>query len=112
MVAKAKTGELVGRFVPHEGHLALRAIKDNKTPGGLVLPEAVKTSSKTIVATVLRAGPNCAHYKTGDTVVVHGGAAVRQVELGWDDADKFVVVKEDQVIGRLDEAAAEVDRPA
>lgn len=105
MVAKVPTDRTIDRFVPHGNNLCVQPNKESKTKGGLILPDVLKTSGKTIVATVVKAGPDCKCYRVGDTVVVHAAAPVRQMEFGYDEDEKFCLIEEDKVLGKLDDAA-------
>jgi co-chaperonin GroES (HSP10) len=93
------------KVVPlHDNVLVKRdKVEEKKTPGGVIVP---KTGQKApVFCTVLDHGPDCiltGTLKKGARVIVSTYAGV-DIELGDGEDDKVIMVKEADVLGRVEE---------
>lgn len=82
-----------GTLVPHEDRVIVRKIKEDKTPGGVILPDGFKNQARGIVVAV---GPGAASFKKDDCVLfVRSG-----VKIHW-DGDELVVLRQGEIIAQV-----------
>jgi len=82
----------------------LKAIRQDMTEGGVVLPDSAK-AKKSLGHIVLARGEEVDLCEVGDTVIMHGNGAF--ITMDGIDEDLFLV-KQDQILGILYEDEDEI----
>lgn len=94
--------ELVKKFVPWDGHLAVRPILEGRTASGLIIPETARENAQVFICHVFAVGPGVKRTRVGDTVLVAGRANVRKVK--WNtlsEEQDFILIEERGILGTL-----------
>lgn len=85
-------------FTPYGDRIALQAIRQDQTKGGIQLPGTLKAANQPISlhAWVIAIGPECKQVKEGDIVVLPPEFAGQIANVG---GHSYVVVRENLIFG-------------
>jgi co-chaperonin GroES (HSP10) len=96
--------DLVKKFVPWDGYLAIRPIYEGRTASGIIIPDTAKENAQVFVCDVFAVGPGCRRTKAGDTVLVHGKSPIKKVKWATiSEEQDFFMIREDGILGSLGE---------
>lgn len=84
------------RFVPVGDYVAIHAIRDKETPGGLQLPDGSVGSVTTPRGRVVAVGPDVKQVKEGDLMLIIGTTTVGKI---WFMGDEYLIIREKEIPG-------------
>jgi co-chaperonin GroES (HSP10) len=91
------------RIVPLGEMVLLKAIRADRTQGGVMLPEEAQ-AKRSLGHMVIAVGEDVSLVEVGDVAIIHGNGAFVTMDGVEDD---MFLIKEEQILGRLEDIEGE-----